>query len=475
MLINVFIIIVAALTVHFLLRRDFDKGLAAAVFFLIFLPIEVQIPLPGALPELSGHRAVLLVLLVNMFPRLQRASMASVSKPLLLLCLVAACRLCSTVTAIDPAASFKVAFGFLIETVLFFVLIAGGLRDRRTIEFVAWSSLFALVLVAGIGAVEKYKGINLAATIVPGMISGDGGVSATFRHRILFGYAMAMGLPLTLTLTLKGTDEQRWKRWLHRIGLLMLPAACYFSNSRGPWVGCALGGGVIGILGGRAIRRKLMLLAVLAALVFTLRPGTFETIKDLWNQSFSKDTIKGRSTDYRRVLWTIAYSELTKSLDHTLFGYGGHSTELMDLSGYFDRGAGGLADGLGHTSWDSQYASNFMQYGFLGFGLEVILYLSVLRMVIRAWRSSEERDREFTAACAASVLVFFWAMATVAIFNQQLDYLFWTIVAIAGRFHSAPTSSDVAHESELDFEAPEDPRLVKHPVTFSASLAIRQV
>jgi hypothetical protein len=462
---NVIIISLVVLIVHSLLRRDFDKGLAAAVFFLILLPKEVQIDMPGALPELTGHRVVLLVLLANMLPRLQRVSLAPVSRLLLLLGLIAVCRLFSTITAIDSAASFKVVLGFLIEIFLYFVLVAGALNERRTIEFVAWSSLLALVLIAGIGTIEKYTGRNLVAMIVPGMNDSPTDVSATFRHRILFGYAMAMGFPLALGL--KGTpDDGRWKRWLPKIGMVLLPAACYFSNSRGPWVGCGLAGLAMGTLGGRPMRRKLMLLGALTALVLALRPGTYDTIVSLWHQSFNDNTIKGRSADYRLVLWRVAYDELTKSFDHTLFGYGGHSTEMLDVSKYFDRGAGGLAGELGYTSWDSQYASNFMQYGFLGFGLEAVLYLSVLGMLVRTWRQSDGEDREFTSACATTALVFFWAMATVAIFNPQLDYLFWTVVAIAGRFHS------VTSPAELHPELNEDVRMEAPSVQASSEIGI---
>lgn len=232
--------------------------------------------------------------------------------------------------------------------------------------------------------------------------------------------------------------------------MVLLPAACYFSNSRGPWVGCGLAGLAMGTLGGRPMRRKLMLLGALAAVILALRPGTYDTISSLWHQSLNNNTIKGRSADYRLVLWGVAYDELSKSFGHTLLGYGGHSTEMLDMSKYFDQGAGGLPDQLGYTSWDSQYASNFMQYGFLGFGLETILYLSVLGMLVRTWRHSNEEDREFTAVCVATTLVFFWAMATVAIFNPQLEYLFWAMVAIAGRFHSVTSVADLSPELNED-------------------------
>jgi hypothetical protein len=353
-----------------------------------------------------------------------------------LLCLVTVSRVFSTVfTAVDPAASFKVVFGFLIETGLYFVLVGAGLRSRRTIELVAWSCLAALVVVACLATVERYTGRNLVAMVVPNMSDAPNSVSATFRHRILFGYSMAMGFPLALGL--QELADSRWRRRLGWIGVLLLPAASYFGNSRGPWVGCALAGAVVAGLGGHQMRRKVVLLGTMAALVLATRPGVYNTIVNLWQQTFNTDTVKGRSADYRLVLWRVAHSELSRSFGHLLFGYGGYSTEVLDVSKYFDRGAGGLADGLGHTSWDSQYASDFMQYGYIGFGLEVLLYAVVVQTLFRAWRLSVGKHKRFMVACGGALLVFFWAMVTVAIFNPQLKFLFWTLVAVAGRFHFA--------------------------------------
>jgi O-Antigen ligase len=446
------------LIVHLMLRRDLERGVAAAVFFLVLLPNELQVEMPGALPELTGQRAVLLVLLFNLVSQIRSVSLSSVSGLLWLLCLIGLSRMGSTLfTALDAAASFKVVFGYLIETVLYFVLIATGLRSRRAIQLVAWSSLLALITVAAIGILQRRTGLNVVAIVVPGMIEDPSGVTATFRHRILFGFAMAMGFPLALALT--GDPETKWKRILAFLGLLMLPAACYFGNSRGPWLGCAVAGVVMGILGSRVIRRRLALAGLLTAVVLVVRPGTYETIHDLWEQSFSKDTIKGRSTEYRKVLWSVASSELAKSPETMLLGYGGHSTELLDLSEYFEQGHGGTTAGLGHTSWDSQYASDFMQYGYLGFGLEVLLYLAILRRTLKTWRASGETDRDFAAAGVAIALIFCWAMSTVAIFNAQLDYFFWTFVAIAGRLHSvsSPLELGSVADSQVEDQQFDDP------------------
>jgi hypothetical protein len=433
--INIAIICLVALTVNTLLRRDFDKGIAAAVFFLILLPREVLIPMPGALPELTGHRVVLLILLMRLFPRLRWANFGPISPLVTLLCVEGVCRLLSIITSIEPMESVKSAIDYWIETVLFFALVACALRQRRTIELVAWSSLVALVIVALIGAVEKYRSINLVAEVIPDFTKYPNEVTATFRHRILFGYAMAMGFPLAVVIE---GPERGWKRWFPTFGVLSLLAASYFSGSRGPWVGCAMAGVVLVMIAGRTIRRKLIFVGVIGVLLLATRPGVYDTIANLWGQSFDQSTVKGRSTDYRRILWTIAYDELTKSPGTTAFGYGGHSTELMDVSEYFETGAGGTTAGLGHTSWDSQLASDLMQFGFIGFAVELLIYFTIFKLVWRSYRFTDATDRQFMAGCIAMFAIFFWALATVAIFNPQLFFLFWVFVAIAGKYYSLP-------------------------------------
>lgn len=450
MLANLVIIAIVSVVVHLLLRRDFEKGLAAAVFFLVLLPVEVRLDTPGALPPLTGERIILLIVAFHSLKLDWKQALQPVSRIVVLLFLVALCHLASTFTAIDPWLNLKDWLGFLIETLLYFVMIAVGLRTRRGMELMAWGALSALLVVAVIATIEKYTGRNLAAMIVPGMLDFPNSITATFRHRILLGYAMAMGFPLALVLDDFAPSNRM--RWVVRASLVLLPAACYFSDSRGPWVGCALGGVVMVVLGGRAIRKKLALVGVAAVLVLVLRPGVLGTVTSLWHQTFNQDTIKGRSADYRTKLWSVAYQELDKSFGYTLLGYGGHSTEILDLGYYFSRGSGGNADVLGYTSWDSQFAADFMQFGYLGFGLEALLFLLIIGMVYRSWKLSNPPDNMFLGACMATVLVFMWAMSTVSIFNPQLEFLFWALVGIAGRFHAIVPS--VAVSEEQDAESP---------------------
>jgi hypothetical protein len=450
-LVNLIIIFFAVIVVQSMFRRDVAKGVAAGMFFLVLLPTEVRIQMPGSVPELTGHRVVLLVLFFKSLHLPNRGKTLMTSRLVLLLCLVAVCRLFSSVNAVNGLESLKTAVGFLIEDLLFFVVMVRFLQDRRTVQVVAWGCLAALFVIACLATVEKYRGINLAAEFIPGMSDDAMTVSATFRHRILLGYAMAMGLPLTMLL--QQVDKTKMQRRLVFASLLLIPAACYFSNSRGPWVGCAIGAVTMGAIGGQAIRKKLRFLSVLVALVLVARPGVLDTITDLWSQTFDNSSVKGRSADYRKVLWTVAWKELSKSPDRLAVGYGGHSTETMDLGEYFESGAGGEAAQLGYTSWDSQLAADLMQYGFLGFGFELILYGSLLTMLIKVWRKSKNLDQIFVAACIATVLIYFWALTNVAIFNPQLDFLFWGLAAIGISYYSFESLPEKMENPHAEFVA----------------------
>src|SRR5688572_1061678 len=186
MLVNVIILITAALVVHWRFRTDFDQGLGTAVFLLLLLPNEVRIELPGAIPELTGHRLVLLLVLFHAASGINRTSLQSVSWLVRLLSLIAACRIATTFfTALSFGASFKVVLAFLVEVFLFFVMIFASLRTRRAMEAVIWSSVSALFTIACIGAVEKYTGRNIPAMFIPNMVDNGISVTATFRHRIL--------------------------------------------------------------------------------------------------------------------------------------------------------------------------------------------------------------------------------------------------------------------------------------------------
>lgn len=454
MFVSIILILGALILAQWSFRRDFSVGVGSVVFLLVLLPTEVRLDMPGALPELTAHRVVLLFFFLKTLQH-SGGTLQSRSGILALLWLIAIERLLSSLVAEESAASFKTLFGYLIETVLYFKLVRTVLTDRRTILCSLWSSLFGFVIISGIAIVEKYRGINLAAMAISGMADFHNTVSATFRHRILLGYAMAMAFPLMVVM--QGLAEGRLQKWFAWLGMFSVVAACYFSNSRGPWVGLALSLGVMLFMGGVSVVRRLRWVIILTVVVLVARPGVFETIANLWQHSFDETSLKGRSASYRLKLWQVAYNQLRKSPERLVLGYGGSATRLMDLGDEFERGSGGTAGQLGHTSWDSQYASNFLQYGTLGLLLEMMLYIAILRIAWRAWWAGGQGQREIAAACLASIGVFIWAMSNVAIFSPQLQFIFWTLVAIAEKLNALAQNAESEAALPLENRPHADP------------------
>lgn len=426
MAVNLLLIIVAAIVTLRQFRKGIGEGLGAAVFFLVLLPTEVRLPTPGALPEITAHRILLLIAAWKVFGHRDDGSEHIAVPALGLMIAVAACRAISTVLGIAFAPAFKDFLGFVLESTLFFVVVSKGLRNPGVTQRVAWSVLWALIGVAVIATVEKYTRINVAARFIPGMLDNSKEVTATFRHRILLGYSLAMGFPLALGLWKMA--QTRRQRIAANLGMILTPAACYFANSRGAWAGMAMAGALMAFVGDRPLRRRLSILGVLAALVLVLRPGVLDTIQSRWEHTKSTDTLKGRSASYRLELWRVAYKHLSRSAERFLFGYGGHATQTMDLGDEFE--FGGNAGALGYTSWDSEYAVSLMQFGFVGFFMELALYLFLAKKCFESWRLAPPEIRPLVAGCGAAAAVYLWAMTNVAIFNPQLKYLFWTVVAI---------------------------------------------
>jgi len=445
-LIEIFYIVVVVAITLWRFRTSFSSGLAATVFFLVLLPIEIRISTGGSLPAITVHRILLMVCLWQVWRRSSYEPNPVILPGVALLVLIAVGRSVSMTMAVDFVLSAKDLLSFLLEFLLFFVLIGKGLRDKETALRLLRAALCAAVIAACLGTFEKYRGINLAARLVPGMDDDWRAVTGTYRHRIMFGYVMAMAFPLAFAV--RAWTDSRRQKLLTVAGLILLPAACYFSNSRGPWVGMALGGFVLALTGSRSTRKQLCVLGVIAAIVLLLMPGVQKSLLNRWEQSFSNDTHKGRSASYRLALWGVAWDQVKKSPGRFLFGYGGGSTETMQLGEHFEFGGG--SSQLGHTSWDSEYAADFMKYGTFGLTIEAILFLGFLVWCYKAWRSAGPEARNLLGGCLAIVAVFLWAMSNVAIFNPQLHFLFLTVVAVSLRY--ARLSGEITADSTLEEE-----------------------
>ena len=225
---------------------------------------------------------------------------------------------------------------------------------------------------------ERYVGIDLPAILFSHFRYLGDGFQSTYQHRILLGYAMAMGMPIALSLL--DLAPSKWEKWLMWLVVLLTAVACFLADSRGGWIGMAIGGAISLFMGTKQTRRRCLWVAVLAAVTVVVRPGIRDTIVDRYTETFQQGSYKERSYSYRWKLWHVSFSEIGKSPERFLFGYGGLSTETMDLSRYFGHEEGGTAVKIGFTSWDNHYASDLIEFGVVGVGIETIMCALIMSL-----------------------------------------------------------------------------------------------
>jgi hypothetical protein len=414
---------------HIRFGKDFVSGLGTAVFFLVTLPIECRIEMPGALPQLTVHRLILLLMIFHVSKNknisFQRMTLPGVK----LLLVIGLGRIFSMFIGLDFVMALKDLLSLCLETILFYVLIGKCLDNRDTVIRVFWSIIYASLVVGFIAWIEKYRGINIADRLIPGA-DNEVSVTATYRHRILLGYAMA--LPLPMTLGLLGFAKSKLEKRASFLAMLIFPGACYFANSRGPWAGAAAGVGIMTMTAGKVLRKRLIWMAALVAVVLIARPGVYDSLYSKWHDTGDTDSLKGRSAAYRKELWKVAFMKITESSERFVFGYGGGSTELMQLGEFFEFGGG--SSNLGFTSWDGELAADTVKFGMFGLVTESLLYIWILLRSIALFLGAPKPDKPLLASCIAVSVIFIWALTNVAIFNPQLTFLYWTVAAFVMRF-----------------------------------------
>jgi O-antigen ligase len=409
------------------LRRDPVGGLAYAVFCCLTLTPDIRLMTPGALPELTIHRLILLSLLVPWLrSRRTRPRVSSVPafRQIVVWIIVS---FVSLLGSIDRVYSLKRFLDFVLEMFLFYFILATWVREPADGLRVLRAAWLGLTVVGVMAIIERYSGMNVVENFLyylPYDPEGRHDVRATYRHRILLGTAMSMGWPLAFALMYQARlrARQQWMLWVS-VGILL--TASYLSMSRGPWLASVIAVAVIAFFGSVRLRKTLALLAALMLIGLLLQPGVGRTIVRYARKTTETQTIKGASFLYRFELWRIAWTEVSLSPWRLAFGYGpgsGGVTELEWQLSYRDRS-------YPITSWDNDLAYTLYQTGVTGLCATLALYLTVAGRVFGVARGASFPERDMLLCTTASVAVLLFMMTNVHIFARQLYYLLWTLAA----------------------------------------------
>jgi O-antigen ligase len=431
------------------LSRNFEKGLAHAVFWCVWMTTFLRIQTNGVLPELTIHRLILVTLFTFWIRKPEyraRLRETPLVRSFGFWAIVSAASLLGT--SIDFGDSLKAYLDFIAEVGVFFVIVSTTLRKREDAIRVLRAAALAITIVAFFGVIEHYKGFNPVDAFIPGYAREDGtghDVLSTYQHRILLGTGMAMGFSVglaLLALNLKGFPGKKML-W---ITVILCLSTCFFAQSRGPWLACIGSLCVMAWLGSMKLRKRLLIIPILAALTVVIKPGVLDSLSSKAEDTMDTDSFKGGTFQYRLELWRIAWNQVTLSPHRFLLGYGPGSGRGVDLEwslSYRSRD-------MKIESWDNQFAYDLFRCGVIGSIASLNLFVGMWwRLFKLAKNSTENRDALAALVGAVSALVFM--MSNVYIFARQLDYFLWSVVAstfvLAGNYDE-PKSDEEFIENE---------------------------
>jgi hypothetical protein len=422
-MLDVIWILLAAVIVFKVAQSNFTRGFCLAIGLFVVLPPDLDIA-----TVLTVHRVILIVLVVCWMQDPRRQTVSGPIPFLRALVVILIAHGLSLLLSITPGSSLKDLLAFTAEIVLFYWMAGSAFRGPESAVAALRALVYGLAVVGLITLGERYLGVDLPVVIFSHFHYLGDGFQATYPHRILLGYAMAMGMPIALSLLdLSRSKREKWVMWLV---VILTAVACFLADSRGGWIGMAIAGLICVVLGTKQTRKRAVWIVILTVATIVLRPGIRDTIVDRYYETFLPGSYKERSYAYRWTLWYVAWSEICKSPERFLFGYGGLSTESMDLSRYFGHEEGGTAGKIGFTSWDNNYASDLIEFGVVGVGVETITYALIVICLLKRWRKAKGNIKGVLGGLLAACFVYLFARSNVFIFSVQLKLLFWTVVAI---------------------------------------------
>lgn len=417
-------------------RRHLSRAVQMCAFVGTSFTHYLVLELPGGLPNITIHRALIVTLFLVWRGWHRQATAGRERLPLNgLFRWVAAAYGCSLLLGINWQDGIKDYLSFLIENWMFYFLIWKCVQSREQVESVIRAACWGLLVVATFAVVERYTGVNIVVLLLPGYQESPKtamDVLATYPHRILLGTAMAQGVCLIASQrSLVPSWPPRMSALVSVTGVVWCAAACYFANSRGPWLAAAMGLAVFGVAGARHARRIVVAVALLAVLGLLLRPGVADTLTGRFSSTFDDTTFKGGTYQYRWELWRVAFAHITGSPFDFLVGLGPGASRRIDQS--WEISYGEVTGTQQIWSWDNEYALLLLNYGVLGLGATIALYAYAAKRLTDLCRLAKGRLRDRLAGLLAGLVIVLFMKTNVLFFAPQLTMLLWLLVACGFR------------------------------------------
>ena len=418
-------------------RRSLENALPVFCFFLVLMPLEARLVIPG-LFDFNTMRLSLLTLLVLYLYHGRSNSNDSALPLKSLMLLNVTWAICSTIYSLSVTTSAKQLISQVVEYYLLYFLLVRTITRVSTIYNIVFAMMMAMGICSIFGVIEVYARWSILRIFPQNLwITYNGGVDplyiewgrglrirSTFPHPILFGDALAMSIPLTLYLL--SIWERRRDRILLWMSLVLMFWAIYKTSSRGPWIATILCGTLLFIMARNRVRTYLLVIALMAAAVLVARPGVWSTIAGLYESSTDASSPVGSSYLYRDALNNAVKSAVGREPARALFGYGLGTFRELGLDINF------LNTVQRWYTCDNNWALFLYETGYVGLFLIAALLFAALWIAFRTYWQLPPPESYFSGVIFISLSGFFFLLLSVAGYSWgQQGYMAWILISIA--------------------------------------------
>lgn len=435
-------------------RHRLENALPLFCFFLVLMPLEARIVVPG-LFDLNTMRISLLTLLILYVMKGAPASSEPLPLKYLMILHVLWATL-STIYSLSFTTSAKQLLSQVIEFYLLYFLLVRIITSVKTIRNILFAVSMAMSVCCILGISEWWAHWSILRIFPSNLwITYNGGVDpiyiewgrglrirSTFPHPILFGDALAMGIPLTLYLLSIWEDGLR--RLLLWAGLILMFWAIYKTSSRGPWMATALCSVLLFVLIRNRIRKYLVAIALLAAIVLLARPGIWSTINGLYSASTDTNSPVGASYLYRDALNQAVRDAVATGPTRSLLGYGLGTFRELGLDINF------MGQVRHWYTCDNNWASFLYETGYVGLLLIGALLFKALWMAFRNYLTLPRPDNLLDGVLGICLGGFYFLLLSVAGYSWgQQGYLAWILISLVVS-HARVALNNESEDSESE-------------------------
>lgn len=429
-------VLVVAVLVFVTMTKGLERALPFFVFVLVLCPNESQIAIPGIF-DLTTWRVAITTVTVLFFlfkgPALEAQPILKNTPLRFLIALHILWCLLSTANSISPVDSIKQVLTFAIEYYLLYFIALHSITRMETVHRILAAMVAAVAIACIFGWVEAYYTWRVTDWFPSvghyfGAEYDDGRMRSTFSNYSLFGAAIAFAIVEVfyfLHITARGS-----KRFILWLTLILMFWVVYKTTTRGPWIAAIIGGILLLLYSSRGTRLSLAAITCLCVAVFVIRPGVWDTVRDLYVQTVNDNdpnSVKEASYEYRWALWTVGANAINKNASRELLGFGMGTFFQLHLVAPFNGNPNYV-----FTSCDEAWVQQMVETGYVGLGIVALVLLTPLYLTLRNLRRIPKQHRYLCWVLFINIVQYYFMMTNVDIYGWgQTGYMLWIWIAIS--------------------------------------------